>query len=135
MALETKTASKEYIRPMPATWWLKNPAYTRFMIRDVTSVFIALYCVFLMVLMYYAGQDQATFDSFYRLLASPLSLVLHAIALVFAVYHSVTFFNLTPRAIVVFRGEEKVPEATISGAHYTAWVLVSLLLLIFALVL
>jgi len=135
MTTETKAATKEYIRPMSATWWLQNPAYTKFMIRDATSVFIALYCVFLMVLMYFAGLDQATFDAFYQRLASPLSQVLHAIALVFAVYHSVTFFNLTPRAIVVFRGEEKVPEALIAGAHYAGWLLVSVVLLVLAWVL
>jgi fumarate reductase subunit C len=127
----TPTRSKELLRPMPLTWWLKNPAYTRFMIRDVTSVFIAGYCVFLMVLMSRA-RDAAGFEALYKSLASPWSVVLHLIVLAFAVYHSITFFNLTPRVLVVFRGEEKVPESAIAGGHYALWALVSLVLLVIA---
>ena len=125
--------SKEYVRPMPATWWLSRWAYTKFMIRDVTSVFIAGYCVFLMVLMCRAGQGAEAFKSFYDSLRSPLSLVLHAIAFVFAVIHSVTFFNLTPRVIVIFRGDEKVPGGLIAGLHYAAWGVASLILILIAL--
>jgi fumarate reductase subunit C len=131
----TETKPKELIRPMPATWWLKNPAYTRFMIRDATSVFIAGYCVFLIVLMHRASGDAASFQDFYDKLASPLSVVLHLIVLAFACYHSVTFFNLTPRVIVLFRGEEKVPEHLIAGAHYAAWLVVSLVLIVLVLIL
>jgi succinate dehydrogenase subunit C len=131
----TETKSKELIRPMPATWWLKNPAYTRFMIRDATSVFIAGYCVFLMVLMHRASVDAASFEAFYDKLASPLSLVLHLIALVFAGYHSITFFNLTPRVLVLFRRDEKVPEQLIAGAHYAGWLVVSLVLIVLVMIL
>lgn len=126
---------KQLIRPMPIDWWLKRPSYTQFMIRDVTSVFIAAYCIFLLVLLYWAEHaDPAGFRAFYDSLGSPRCLLLHLIALVFAVYHSVTFFNLTPRVMVVFRGEEKVPESVIAGAHYAGWAVVSLILVIIALV-
>jgi fumarate reductase subunit C len=130
--MTTETKTKEYVRPIPLTWWLKQPAYTRFMIRDVTSIFIAGYCLFLMVLMYRAGQGPDSFQAFYDSLSRPFSVVLHLIALVFAVYHSVTFFNLTPRVMVVFRGDEKVPEAAIAGAHYAAWAVVSIILIVLA---
>lgn len=132
MAIEAKT--RELIRPIPTTWWLQKKSYTLFMIRDVTSVFIAGYCIFLMFLMVRAEQGKDVFDAFFKGLKSPLSVILHLIALVFAVYHSITFFGLTPRVIVVFRGEEKVPESLIVGAHYAAWVVVSLIVLIIALV-
>src|SRR5712692_6429578 len=129
MTSETKTLSKEYVRPMPATWWLKRPAYVRFMLREVASIFIAGYCLFLMVLLYRAAQSPAAFGALYDSLRSPLSVVLHLLALGFAVFHSVTFFNATPRVIVVFRGEEKVPESVIAGAHYVLWAVVSVVLL------
>jgi fumarate reductase subunit C len=63
-------------------------------------------------------------------LGSPLSVVLHLIALIFACYHSITFFNLTPRVLVVFRGDEKVPEQVIAGVHYAAWLVVSVVLIV-----
>src|SRR5438067_1591917 len=117
---------------MPLTWWLKRPAYIWFMVRDVTSVFIAGYCIFLMWLLCHASRPE-TFTGFYESLKSPLSVVLHLIALVFAVFHSVTFFNLTPRVMVVFRGEEKVPEKVIAGVHYAAWAVVSIVLFVIVL--
>jgi fumarate reductase subunit C len=130
-----ETQPKELIRPMPPDWWLKRPAYTAYMLRELASVFIAGYCVFLMVLMYRAAHaDGDSFEAFYRSLASPWSLVLHLIVLVFAVYHSMTFFDLTPRAIVVFRGDDKVPDAVIAGVHYGLWAVVSLILFIIAMV-
>lgn len=118
---------------MPTTWWLQRWPYTKFMIRDITSVFIAGYCLFLMCLLYQATEGTADFVKFYEGLRSPISLVLHAIAFIFAVIHSVTFFNLTPRAIVVFRGEEKLPEGVIVGLHYAMWVLASGVLVLIAL--
>ena len=64
---------------------------------------------------------------------SPLSIVLHVIALIFAVIHSVTFFNLTPRVIVVYKGDEKVPEAAIAALHYVMWAVATLVLFVIAL--
>jgi fumarate reductase subunit C len=135
VATETKMKTKELIRPIPLDWWLKRPSYTQFMLRDFTSVFIAAYCVFLVVLMYRAEHaDADAFRAFYQSLGSPLSVVLHLIALAFAVYHSVTFFNLTPRVIVLFRGDERVPDAVVAGMHFALWAVLSVILLVIALV-
>jgi len=132
-ATATEPKTKELIRPMPTNWWMQKPVYIRFMIREVTSFFIAGYCIFLLALLCAAMHDNAAgFASFYASLGSPVSLVLHLIVFVFAVYHSMTFFDLTPRVLVVFRGDEKVPESTISGAHYAMWAVVSLILIVIA---
>ena len=105
------------------------------MMRELTGVVIAGYCVFLMILMYKAEHaDAAAFAAFYGSLGSPLSVFLHVVAFAFAVYHSTTFFDLTPRVLVVFRGEDKVPEWQIAGAHYAAWFVVSIILIVIALV-
>jgi len=47
--------------------------------------------------------------------------VFHLFALAFALYHSVTWLNLTPKALPVQIGEEFVPDAAIAGAHFAAW--------------
>jgi fumarate reductase subunit C len=130
----TETKPKELIRPMPKDWWLKNPVYFKFMMRELTGLVIAFYCIFLLVMMSKAEHaDAASFAAFYGSLGSPLSVAFHIVVFAFAVYHSTTFFDLTPRVLVVFRGEEKVPEAMIAGAHYVAWAVVSLILIIIAL--
>ena len=123
--------SKEYVRPVPVTWWLKRPAYLKFMIREITGVFLAGYAVFLMVLMLRA-RDASSFSAFLEDLKSPLSIALHLVVLFFALFHSVTFFDLTPRVLRVYRGEERVPDALVAGAHYVTWAVVSAVLIVIA---
>jgi len=129
----TDTKVKELIRPMPLDWWLKKPAYTQFMLRDATSIVIAAYCVFLLVLLHRVNQGPESFEAFYKSLQSPGSILLHLIALVAATYHTITFFGLVPHVLVLFRGEERVPDGVILGAHYGLWAVVSLILIIIAL--
>jgi fumarate reductase subunit C len=129
---QVETRTRELIRPMPLTWWMRKKNYALFMLRDFTSIPIAAYGVFLMVLMYQAGQSPGTFRAFYDSLLSTPSWVLHLIALVFAVYHSVSFFNLTPQVIRAFRGDEQLPGGLIAGLHYIAWIVVSAILILTA---
>lgn len=119
---------KEYIRPMPPGWWLKKKSYTLFMIRELTAIFVAGYAIFLLTLIYRAMQGMEVFTAFVQGLKSPLSIVLHLLALVMAIYHSVTWFNLTPKVLVVWRGEEQVNPNLIAASHYVAWLLVSVVI-------
>ncbi|MGB7293012.1 MAG: fumarate reductase subunit C [Thermodesulfobacteriota bacterium] len=116
---------KPYIRSIPKTWWLGQRSYLLFMIREFTSVFIAGYCIFLLIFIYKLGQGPEVYGGIIDFLSSPLSIVLHIAALIFAIYHSVTWFNLTPQVLVLRIGEEKIPAFLISGANIVAWLLLS----------
>lgn len=116
---------KEYIRPISSGWWLKKRAYTLFMVRELTAVFVAGYAIFLLTLIHRAMQGPEVFTTFIQGLKSPLSILLHLLALAMAIYHSVTWFNLTPKVLVVWRGEDQVNPALIAVSHYVAWVLIS----------
>jgi fumarate reductase subunit C len=134
LATETTTKPKQLIRPMPVDWYLKKPAYTWFMIRDITSLPIMIYCLFLLCVMERSiNGTPEQFAAFYARWTSLLSIILHVIALAFAVYHSVSFFNLTPQVIVQYRGDEKVPGSMIAGAHYGLWAVVSLIIIVIGL--
>jgi len=124
--------TKEHIRPMPWTWWLHNYHLTLFMIRELTSLFVAGYAVFLMVMLYRFGQSAEKFHEFYLALQSPWSVFLHLVVLAMVVFHSVTWFNLTPKVVILWRGEEKVSPAVIIGAHYALWLVVSVVILLTA---
>ena len=43
-----------------------------------------------------------------------------------ALFHTITWFNLAPRALVVRIGEDKVPDLLIAGPHYMGWMVFSL---------
>ena len=108
-------------------WWLKRWPYFLFMVREMTSVGVAGYSVFLLYLVYRLGQGSEAYEVAIGLIMSPPSIALHLIALVLAVYHTVTWFNVTPKVIVIHLGEERVPAFVIAGAHYAGWLAVSMI--------
>ena len=120
-----RTESKDYVRPMPAAWWLKKRSYFFFMVRELTCVFVGGYAVFLLALA--ATRDDG--EAFAALLSSPIFVALQIIALTMLLYHSITWINLTPKVMIVWRGEERVSSALIAGVNYVAWIGVSVVIL------
>ena len=124
---------KQYIRPIPAGWWLHNRQLVLFMVREVTAVFVALYALFLMCLLTRAEGPEG-FHLFYQSLKSPGMILFHLVTLVFVAYHSITWFNLTPKVVIIWRGEDKVPPHIIQGMHYALWAAASLLVVVLLLI-
>jgi fumarate reductase subunit C len=112
----------EYRRPWPADWWLRRPSYFLFMLREFTALFVGAYALLLLIL---AALGR---DAFAAVVQSPLNMVLHGIALPMVLYHTVTWLNLTPKVIVLWRGEERVSPRLIAAAHYAAWLVLSAVL-------
>src|SRR5262249_19305765 len=127
-----KMKSKEYIRPMPALWWLHNRHLALFMLRELSSLFVAGYSIFLIVMLYRFGQGDAAFHAFFETLRSPASIIIQLIVLVFVVFHTVTTVEASPVIMVLWRGEEKMNPAIIVGANYAAWLVASVLILLAA---
>lgn len=119
---------KPYVRQYPNTWWLNKSSYFFFMVREFTSIFVAGYCVFLVYFIYKLSQGPDAYYGMIEVLKSPLSIILHIIAFIFAVYHSITWFKLTPKIMILRIGEEQIPSILISGANFVAWVVVSAIL-------
>jgi fumarate reductase subunit C len=97
------------------------------MLRELTAVFVAGYAIYLLVLIYQAGQSADAFTQFAQGLKSPVSIVLHLLVLAMAVYHTVTWFNATPKVMVLWRGEERVSPTLIVASNYVAWVVISVI--------
>ncbi len=116
---------KHYHRPVQKAWWLKRQPYVLFIVRELTSLFVGFYCLLLLVTLYMLGQGEKTYEGMLTFLRSGPIIALHIIALIFTVYHSVTWFNLTPKAIVITIGEKRLPDVFIAGSNYVAWVVFS----------
>lgn len=124
---------KPYVREMPRfAWVFGHPRYLRYMTRELSCIFIGVYTLLLVCGVGRLAAGQAAYEAFLESLRSPLSIAFHVLALAFAVYHSVTWFNLTPKALPVQLGEEFIPDGVIAGAHYAVWVVLSVGLLYFA---
>ena len=111
----------EYRRSPGPFWFLHNRYLMLFMIREITSLFVAAYCVFLLAMLYRASQGEEAFGQFYELLKQPPALAFHLVTLAFVLFHSITWFNLTPKVVIMWEGEEKVPPHVIRGMHYGLW--------------
>ena len=103
--------SGPYHRPHKSAWFLERPGYVRFMIRELTSVGVAAYLVVLMLVLATAGDGEAALAARLDMLGEPLWKGVHTVALLAAVWHSVTWFNAVPQAMPQFVGEVKVPAA------------------------
>jgi fumarate reductase subunit C len=120
---------RPYLRKVERSWWLQHPRYIVYMVRELTSLFVGLYCALLAVGLVRLAQGQAAWDGFVAAFSSPL-VAFQLLCLVFATYHSVTWFALTPKAMPLMVKGEPVPGHVIVGVHYVAWAAVSIAVLI-----
>ena len=102
------SAPTTYRRPVSRVWWAKKPTYLLFLLRELSCVFVAWSVVFLTMLVYAVGRDEASYQRFVNWAASPVVAVVNFVALAFLVLHTVTWFALTPQAMVV-RGPRSRP--------------------------
>lgn len=124
---------KPYRRPVSTSrWWLAQPRYIRYMAREVSCVFIGAYTGVVVVGLLRLSEGAAAWGAFLEALQAPASAAFHLLALAFALYHTTTWFNVTPRAMPVQLGEARLPGGVIIGAHYAGWALVSALILFLA---
>ena len=123
--------NKPYVRPLSKTsWFLTQPRYKRYMAREVTCLFIFAYTFLLIIALKRLSEGPDAFNAFVQTLGSPLGVLFNLAVLIAAVYHSTSWFNVTPQAMPIQRGEEFVPGKIIVGAHYALWAVVSLIVLI-----
>jgi fumarate reductase subunit C len=114
-----------YRRRVSVWWWLKNRSYTRFVLREFTSVFVAFFAVVTLWQLRALAEGPEAYGRFLARLQTPLFLVLDTIAFLFVLFHAITWFNLTPKAMVLRLGGKRVPDAVILGLNYAAWLVLS----------
>jgi fumarate reductase subunit C len=123
--------NKPYVRPLSKTsWFLTQTRYKRYMAREVTCLFIFAYTFLLVWGLKRLSEGPDAFNAFVQALGSPLGVLFNLVVLIAAVYHSTSWFNVTPQAMPIQRGEEFVPGKIIVGAHYALWAVASLIVLV-----
>ena len=115
-------------RPMPATWWLERKPYFIYMVREATSIFVAAYVVVLLVMLHRFSQGPEAYAAFLEGLKSPGAIVFHVVALAFALFHTITWFQATPKAVAVWKGEQRLPAPMLIIPNYVVWIIVSAIL-------
>ncbi|HJM88913.1 MAG TPA: fumarate reductase subunit C [Dehalococcoidia bacterium] len=110
------------------SWWLRRPSYFIFMMREWSAVFVAIYAVLLLILTSKVLEGEAAYQSFVDdVLAAPAMIAFHAVALAFALLHTITWFMAVPKGLPLRRGEDLVPPMLIVGGAYASWIGVSII--------
>ena len=127
-----EVSRKPYVRAMTWRWIFRHPRYVRYMARELSCLSIGGWTLLMVWGLKQLAEGPAAWAAFLEGLQSPASIAFHVLALAFAVYHSATWFRLTPKALPLQLGEEFVADAAISGAHFAAWAALSLAVLYLA---
>jgi succinate dehydrogenase subunit C len=117
-------------RPRVSTWWwTRKRSYFVFVMRELSSIFIAWFVVYLLLFVYAVGQGEAAYRRFLDWASAPGVVGVNVLALIFVLLHTVTWFNLTPQAMDVRLDGRKVPGFQIIAGQYSGLVAVSLFIL------
>jgi len=116
-----------YRRPISVWWWTRKRTYFLFVMRELSSLFIAWLVLYLLLLIRAVDHGPAAYADFLDRAASPWLVVLNVVAFGFVLLHTVTWFSLTPQAMVVSVRGRRVPAAAIIAGQYAALVVVSAL--------
>ena len=112
---------------MPIFWWLRRLPFTKFIVRELTSVFVAYSVMLLLVQAWTLARGPDVYERFQAWLERPAVVVTHGVVLLMLLFHTVTWLNLAPVALGLrFRGR-KLPNEAVMLAHYLGWLVVSAL--------
>ncbi len=114
-----------YRKRVSTYWWLQRWEYLRFVLREISSVFVAYFVVLLLVEIYAVSRGPQSYANFQGLLSNPLVITVNVVSFFFVVFHSITWFNLSARAMVVRVGGKRIPGFMISGPNFAAWLVIS----------
>jgi fumarate reductase subunit C len=122
---EAPATPQAYRPPVGILWWLRRGSYAFFVLRELSAVFVAWSVVFLVLLLRAVGQGEAAYLDFVHWAGTPWVVVLNIVTVAFLLLHAVTWFNLTPAAMVVRMRGRRVPAAVVAGGAYAGWVVVT----------
>ena len=110
---------------MSTYWWLGRWAYVKFILRELSSIFVAWFVIYLLLLVRAVGRGEVAFQEMLVWSARPLILTVNVVAFLFIVFHALTWFALAPQAIVAHVGKKRVTPVVIAVVNYGAWLVAS----------
>ncbi len=99
-----------YQTPMGPLWFLSRAGYRRFMAREMTAFALAVFLVYLLYWLRAIGDGYTAYVQMIELTMNPLLVTALGLAFGAMLYHSMTWFNLTPKIMPMYVAEEKVPD-------------------------
>jgi fumarate reductase subunit C len=121
----TEYVPKSYHPRVSTYWWLARWPYLKFILRELSSVFVAWVVVVTLLQIRALTLGPAEYAEFQQWLRSPLLLALNTVSFLFVMFHAVTWFNLAGKAMAIRVGGKRLPGAAIAAPNYIGWVVIS----------
>ncbi len=112
----------------PSNWWLRNGHYFLYMMRELSSVFAAVWALLFLTQLPLMAGGPAQYRAWLDLIRSPSWIFFSVVALVFVLYLAWTTFTSTG-AIVHFRlGKDTLGGPVVNAGMFLAWAGATLLI-------
>ncbi|MCC7201066.1 MAG: fumarate reductase subunit C [Nitrospirae bacterium] len=119
--------TRTYRRPIPCTWWMKKGSYFIFMMRELSSVFVALYSIFLIIQFCAISEGPEKYNAVLSVFQSWWMILIHVVIGAFVLLHMVTWFRISGRIF----GARPLTPGMVTVANYIVWAVVSIVILYF----
>ncbi|HUY18054.1 MAG TPA: hypothetical protein VMV15_02400 [Candidatus Binataceae bacterium] len=124
---------KYYQRRMPINWWLGRWNYTWFILRELSSAFVAYWVVVTLMEIAAIAGGAESYARCQAWMAMPGVMVLNLIALIFVLFHTLSWFRLVPQAMLPRLGGKRTSTVMTSAPMYVIWALASVVVACFIL--
>ena len=114
-----------YRRRVSTYWWVGQRQYLKFILRELSSVFVAVFVVITLLQLRALRAGPEAYARFQHLMQSPTLIILCVISFFFVVFHTITWFNLAPRAMALRIEGRRLPDFLVAAPNYILWLLVS----------
>ena len=129
----TISKRKKYVRPMTATWWQKLDFYKAYMVREATSIFTVWFCIVLLYGVLCLASNPVPglgIVGFIAFLRNPIVVFLNIITLIATLYHTATYFVMTPKVMNIIVKNERLPHHVLRNALWAVAAVISVVALI-----
>ena len=123
-----------YPRQASNTWFMTRWPYRIFLLRELSGVFLAGYTILLLILVAKVHDGPAAFANFRDTLQSPWLIVFNSLALLFALLHTVTWFQAMPKVLPLRYARDPRLPFVLAGINYLMLLVVSAIVLVLVLV-
>src|SRR5262245_41562614 len=100
-------------------------SHLKFILRELSSIFVGYFVVVIMMLLYTLSEGPESYAQFQECLKTPMMIALNVVSFLFVLFHTITWFNLTPRAMPVRLGGKRLADWMVALPNYIAWIVIS----------
>ncbi|MGP1928572.1 MAG: fumarate reductase subunit FrdC [Arsenophonus sp. NC-WZS1-MAG3] len=123
------TKRKPYVRKMLPNWWQQIEFYRFYVIREATAIpqiWFSLVVLYGVCSLTAGGESWSNYISF---LDNPIVLLINIFTLIATLFHTKTWFELTPKAINIIIKNKKIAQETIVKLLWGITFLVTIIIL------